>query len=144
MEDASAYLAMKDETLLDNLSELWSFQLLSLNTCKSPTWRVVVFSGRYQPHLVWTYARLCGSTQRPHLSTAWIRLVLYLLLIPDRNELNPLNLSILLSGGKENNCDNLSSGERKGLSTAGNSFGNLSCVNLDSLCRCSVSGMGYV
>jgi len=64
--------------------------------------------------------------------------------IPDRNELNPLNLSILLSGGKENNSDDPSSGERKGLSTAGNSFGNLSCVNLDSLCWCSVSGKGHV
>lgn len=32
----------------------------------------------------------------------------------------PLNLSILISGGEENNCDILSSGERKGSSTSSN------------------------
>ena len=34
----------------------------------------------------------------------------------------PLNLSILISGGEENNCDILSSGERKGSSTTSNSI----------------------
>jgi len=38
----------------------------------------------------------------------------------DSNKLNPLNLSILISGGEENNCDILSSGERKGSSTSSN------------------------
>ncbi len=32
----------------------------------------------------------------------------------DSDRWNPLNLSILISGGVENNCDILSSGERTG------------------------------
>jgi len=41
---------------------------------------------------------------------------------PDCKLLNPLNLSILLSGGKGNNCDILSSGERNEYSTPNNGF----------------------
>lgn len=41
---------------------------------------------------------------------------------PDCKLLNPLNLSILLSGGEGNNCDILSSGERNEYSTPKNGF----------------------
>ena len=37
MGDASAYLAMKDESYISIMSELWSFNLISLNTCKTPS-----------------------------------------------------------------------------------------------------------
>ena len=43
----------------------------------------------------------------------------------------PLNLSILLSGGKENNSDSLSSGERNGRSPAPNPFPD--CIGVREL-----------
>ena len=36
MDDASVYHAKKGETFLENLSELWSFELLHLNTWNAP------------------------------------------------------------------------------------------------------------
>ncbi len=59
---------------------------------------------------------ICGASNSYNLFSKLRHYEFY----SDFNKLNPLNLSILISGGEENNSDILSSGERKGLSTPGN------------------------
>lgn len=63
--------------------------------------------------------RVCRARAREIRGYKYIRLLFYIRRPQSRRD-HPLNLSILLSGGKETNQDFLSSGERTGRSPAPN------------------------